>query len=188
MSLEIPAAWLPLVIFCARIADVSLGTVRTIAVVKGRTLIASMLGFVEVLIWVIAVSNVVNRLDQPLNLVAWAAGFAAGNAVGIAIERRLALGDLVMRIISANGRGDKVAAFLREQGQPVTQFEGRGRGGPVQLLYAVLDRADAPRLERLARAMDPDCVLVTEDARKVSLNLRPTMTPRTGWRGVLKRK
>lgn len=187
MTLAIPLAWLPLAIFLARITDVSLGTVRTIAVVKGRILIASLLGFVEVLIWVIAVSNVVTRLDQPLNLIAWAAGFAVGNAVGIAIERKLALGDLVMRVIS-RGEGATIAEKLRNLGQPVTEFEGKGRSGPVQLLYVVMDRVDGDRVERIARSIDPDCVVVSEDVRHASMKLRPMMTPRTDWRSVLKRK
>jgi len=187
MTLSIPLAWLPLAIFLARITDVSLGTVRTIAVVKGRILIASLLGFVEVLIWVIAVSNVVTRLDQPLNLVAWAAGFAVGNAVGIFIERKLALGDVVMRVIS-RGQGAEVAEKLRHLGQRVTEFEGKGRSGPVQLLYLVMDRVDADRVERISRTIDPDAVVVTEDVRHANIKLRPMMTPRTDWGGVLKRK
>lgn len=187
MSLSIPLAWLPLAIFLARITDVSLGTVRTIAVVKGRILIASLLGFVEVLIWVIAVSNVVNSLSHPINLVAWAAGFAVGNAVGIYIERKLALGDVVMRVIS-RGQGTEIAEKLRNLGQRVTEFEGRGRSGPVQLLYLVMDRVDGQRIERIARTMDPDCVVVTEDVRHANIKLRPMMTPSTDWRSVLKRK
>jgi uncharacterized protein YebE (UPF0316 family) len=187
MTLAIPLAWLPLAIFLARITDVSLGTVRTIAVVKGRILIASLLGFVEVLIWVIAVSNVVTRLDQPLNLIAWAAGFAVGNAVGIFIERKLALGDLVMRVIS-RGQGVEIAEKLRNLGQPVTEFEGKGRSGPVQLLYMVIDRVDAERVERISRTIDPECVVVSEDVRHANIKLRPMMTPATDWRGVLKRK
>lgn len=187
MTLAIPLAWLPVAIFFARIADVSLGTVRTIAVVKGRILIASLLGFVEVLIWVIAVSNVVTRLDQPINLVAWAAGFAVGNAVGIFIERKLALGDVVMRIIS-RGQGPEIAERLRHLGQRVTEFEGKGRSGPVQLLYLVMDRVDADRVERIARNIDPDAVVVNEDVRHANIKLRPMMTPRTDWRSVLKRK
>lgn len=187
MNLSIPAEWLPLVIFLARIVDVSLGTVRTIMVVKSRLLAASLLGFVEVSIWVIAVGNVVQSLDRPWNIVGWAGGFAVGNAVGIAIERRLALGEVVMRVIT-RGNGESMAEKLRGLGQPVTEFDGRGRSGPVQLLYLVLKRSRAAKVERIARAIDPDCVVVTEDIRHASLELRPMMTPRTGWRAILKRK
>jgi uncharacterized protein YebE (UPF0316 family) len=187
MFMDIPAAWLPLFIFFARIVDVSMGTVRTIAVVRGRILIASLLGFVEVAIWVTAVAKVVQSLDNPLNVLGWAGGFAAGNAVGIWIERRVALGDLVMRIIS-RGKGGETAEAIRALGQPVTQFEGSGKEGPVQLLYVVADRAHAERIEAAARAVDPDLVLVAEDARNVHLHLRPTMTAQTSWRSILKRK
>ncbi|MBN2171266.1 MAG: hypothetical protein JW819_08105 [Candidatus Krumholzibacteriota bacterium] len=187
MMLELAQPWLMLLIFLARITDVSMGTVRTIAVVRGRVAIASMLGFVEVIIWIIVVGHVVRTLDNPYNIIAYAAGFATGNAVGIWIERKVALGDLVLRIIS-RGQGHQVAEAIRELGQPVTEFEGRGRLGPVQLLYVVVDRALSGKIEKAARAVDIDSVIVAEDARSVHLHMRPTMTPRTGWRSIIKKK
>jgi len=187
MVLDLGQPWLVLFIFFARILDVSMGTVRTIAVVRGRVLIASMLGFVEVLIWIIAVGKVVQTLESPWNLLAYAAGFAAGNGVGIWIERKVALGDVVMRIIS-RGNGHKIAEAIRILGQPVTEFEGRGRLGAVQLLYVVVDRAHAARIEAAARAVDINSVIVAEDARSAHLHVRPMAPPRTGWRSILKKK
>ena len=187
MNLEFSAQWLPVFIFFARIVDVSLGTLRTIMVVRSRLVLASLLGFVEVTIWVIAISNVVNSLSNPWNVLGWAGGFAAGNAVGIWIERRIAMGDIVLRVISRD-KGEEMAQTLRDLGQPVTEFEGKGKLGPVKLLYVVIARAQARFVERAALQVDPECILVSEDTRSTHLRLRPTMVPRTGWRSIVKKK
>ncbi len=187
MELPVSAGWLPVVIFLARITDVSLGTLRTLAVVRGRTFVASVLGFFEVSIWILVISQVFQRLDNPLNMLGWALGFATGNAVGILIERRLALGILVLRIISRE-RGPQVAAAVRAAGQPVTEFAGHDPDGDVELLYLVLERAREPQVRRLARQVDPECVVVSEDVRGLEPALRPFAAPRTGWRAIPKFK
>ena len=89
------SSWLPLFIFCARIVDVSLGTIRIICVVRGFRTTAVIMAFLEVAIWVYAVAGVFSHLDQIINVLAYAAGFATGNAVGMWIEQKLALGDEV---------------------------------------------------------------------------------------------
>ena len=96
MSLTFSSCMLSLVICCARIVDVSLGTLRTVAVVRGQVMEASALGFFEILIWVLAISKVMTTLDNPLNVIGYAAGFALGNAVGILIEQKLAFAGRVM--------------------------------------------------------------------------------------------
>ncbi len=109
--------------------DVSLGTLRTISVVHGRTRVSVVLGFFEVLVWVTAVSQVITRLDEsPWLAVAYAGGFAAGNAVGIALEKRLKLGSVVVRIITAHqGRRDR--RLPQGCGQTVTTFAARATPG-----------------------------------------------------------
>jgi len=87
MDLAIPPAVLPFMICGARILDVSLGTLRTVSVVRGRVVLAAVLGFFEVTIWVVAVSKVITSFDNPFNVLGYATGFALGNAVGILIER-----------------------------------------------------------------------------------------------------
>jgi uncharacterized protein YebE (UPF0316 family) len=184
---DLDPAFMPFVVFFARIADVSLGTLRTIAVVRGRGLVASVLGFFEVSIWIAVITKVMQSLDSPWNMVGWALGFAAGNAVGIQIERRLALGHLVVRILSRD-KGTAVAAALRALGQRVTEFVGHDPDGDVALLYTVAGRATAQRLVTSAREVDPDCVVVSEDVRGYQQAIRPMAPPRGGWRAVAKRK
>jgi uncharacterized protein YebE (UPF0316 family) len=185
--LPIDSGWLPVVIFFARILDVSLGTLRTISVVRGRVFLASVLGFCEVSIWIVVITKVMESLGNPWNMLGWSLGFASGNAVGIMIERRLALGHLVIRVLSRDTT-DTVAGSIRDLGEKVTEFVGHDPSGPVKLLYTVSDRSRAPRIEAAARVADPQCIVVTEDARTYSREIRPVATPRTGWRSVAKKK
>lgn len=181
-----PVWVLAVAIFLLRVADVSLGTVRTISVVQGRTVLSVLLGFVEVLVWVYAVSEVINRLhEQPLLMFAYAGGFAAGNAVGIALDRRLALGVSVVRMITSH-HGQQIADRLREGGQKVTTFEGRGRDGVRTLLYAVCLRRKVPQVVAWARDVDPNVVHVVEAATESHGNA-PLPHP-TGWRAIRKKK
>lgn len=153
-------------IFLARVGDVSLGTVRTIMVIHGRRLVATALGFVEVLIWVLAVSQVVANLSNPLYAVFYAGGFAAGCYVGITIEGMVAFGQQVVRVFTR--LGPLVAERLRMDGFRVTELEARGRDGAVQLLFIETSRRDARRVARSARAADPACYFVVDDIRLAS--------------------
>ena len=120
-----------ILIFLARICDVSLGTVRTIVMVQGRGAIAFVLGIFEILIWITVVSTVVPRVGQePLLAVFYALGFATGNLVGIAVERKIALGFMVLRVFTRTA-GKPIADRLRTSGQRVTIFHGEGMQGPV---------------------------------------------------------
>ncbi len=83
---------LPAAIFLARICDVTIGTLRIIFVSKGNKLIAPVLGFFEVLIWIIAITRIIENLNNPFCYVAYAAGFATGNYIGLRVEEKLAVG------------------------------------------------------------------------------------------------
>ena len=188
---SIPVWLLCLLIFVLRICDVTLGTIRTVSIVKGHVSTSVVLGFFEVMIWIVAVSQVIVRLQESWLLpLCYAGGFAVGNAVGILVERRLALGVSVVRMLSAE-RGDEIAAALRASGQSVATFEGEGPAGPVTLVYAVAPRRQIRRMVRIAQAIDADLLYVSEPAHEsntgVRLRLRPVPSP-TGWRSVLKKK
>lgn len=160
--LETAPFWvLAVAIFFARVVDVSLGTMRMIAVVHGRTSTAVTLGFFEILIWISAVSGVIVMITEyPLLVVSYSAGYAAGNAVGIALEKRLAMGFCVITIVSENGA--EVAKALRSVGQRVTLIEGEGRDGPRQLVYATAPRRDLKPLVNAAKSVDPDMFYVVQ--------------------------
>lgn len=155
-----------LLIFCARVADVSMGTIRTIYVIRGQRSAAWWIGFFEVLIWVVAVSRVINDLDRPVYAVAYALGFATGNFVGVTIEQRLAMGNRVVRVFSR--QGDAIADAIRQAGFGATVFDGRGKDGPVELVYIEVPRREVKRVAAMVREVDPNCFYVIDDIREAS--------------------
>jgi uncharacterized protein YebE (UPF0316 family) len=176
-----------LTIFGLRICDVSLGTLRTISLVQGRTLIAMGLGFFEVLIWIFVIAEVMTAVkDNPILLVAYAAGFAAGNGVGILIDQRIAMGTEVLRIVTSRPETG-IADRIRADGQPVTVFHGEGRDGPVKLLYIICRRKAARGFIAEALERDPDLFYVIEPV--TGLNRELTGTPHLAdWRSPFKKK
>jgi uncharacterized protein YebE (UPF0316 family) len=171
--------WQCLIIILARIADVSLGTVRTINVVQGRRTLALILGFFEVLIWILVVSRVIQgAASRPIYAVAYAFGFALGNYIGMTIEAKLALGHQVVRIFTRQGAD--LASAMRENGLVVTQFDGVGRDGPVQELFIQIGRRAANRVIEQARALDPVCYYMVDDVRTVSAPRRAHAVGHTG--------
>ena len=137
MDVLLASAWGPLFIFLLRIVDVSLATLRMLLAVRGIKMVAPIIGFFEVLVWVVAVGTVIQHLDSPLHLVGYAGGFATGTFVGLLIEERMALGMASIRIVSRFG-GVELAEALREQGYGVTEFSGQGKEGQVEVLDAVV--------------------------------------------------
>ncbi len=183
-SPEVPIWALAVLIFLLRIADVSLGTVRTIVVVNGRIRLSVFLGFFEILVWVTAVSQVILRLrESPVLVVAYAGGFAVGNAVGILLERRLALGQCVVRMISREG--DQVAQVLSSVGRVRGVFRSEGDGAS-RLVFATLPRSVLPEVVRRVKSVDPDVFYVVD--RFSQTNGRTPLPRATGWRAVLKMK
>jgi uncharacterized protein YebE (UPF0316 family) len=174
-----------LLIVLARMTDVSLGTLRTVFIVAGHRLVAWAIGFVEILIWVVVVSRVIANLDNFYYALAYAFGFAMGTFLGMTIERRLAFGEQVVRIFSR--QGEKLANVFRAAGFGVTVFDGRGRDGPIQLLFIELPRRRVPSLKTWLEDLDPGCYYIVDDVRYAGV-LRPTMEQTTGWRAILKKK
>ena len=151
----------------ARVVDVSLGVLRQSSVRAGRRKSAWGIGFIEALIWVVVVSSVVRNLGNPVLALFYAIGFASGTFLGVTLEGMLARGEQVVRIFTHEG--DRMAAAMREHGWRVTQFEGKGRDGPVQLLFIHVARKKARLIAPLAREHDPACFIVVDDVRSSSL-------------------
>ncbi len=177
------------IIFLARVVDVSLGTIRTISIVRGRTSTAFFLGFIEIIIWLAVIAAVLNDImTKPLLGVFYAFGFSTGNVVGIMLERRVAFGHIVLQVISSRGEGAQLATAIRDAGYGVTTFEGQGMSGPVTLLYLAARRKDVSDLLAIVKREDPDAFYILELASSVSKIQRPMMPPATGWRAVFKKK
>jgi len=155
-------AWyIPLLIFLARIGDVSVGTVRTILVMGGHQVAAAALGFVEVTIWVLAVGGALRYLSEPLAVIGYAGGFATGVLVGMWIEERLALGYRIVRVISRHPEID-LAEAMRNEGYRVTRLSGSGRTGPVEIDFLVIRRKNLRQVRSLISKFAPDAFLTVE--------------------------
>ncbi|MEW6724684.1 MAG: DUF2179 domain-containing protein [Bacillota bacterium] len=155
-----------LLIFVARVTDVSLGTVRLLMVVRGKRLLAAAIGFIEVLIFITALSRVVSHLDQVLNIVAYALGFATGNYVGSWVEERMALGYCTVQAIpSSMELAYELSEKLRAEGYGVTALDGHGRQGPRQLLVASCTRRTLSGMLQTIEQMDPHAFITVLDTR-----------------------
>ena len=189
LSITDPAVLLTgLAIFVARIFDVSVGTVRTIVTVQGRSTIAFFLAVFEVTIWITVVSAVINQVKEiPILVIFYSIGYATGNVVGIIVEKRLAFGMIILKVFSLK-RGQELADTFRDLGQPVTVFTGEGKSGPVLELYLACRRRDLKWMIPKVYEMDEDAFYVVEQARDVSKVLKPVMTPLGGWRQRNNRK
>jgi uncharacterized protein YebE (UPF0316 family) len=182
---DMPVWALAALIFFLRVADVSVGTMRTIVVVNGRIRLSVLLGFIEVLLWITAISQVILRLHESALLVfAYAGGFAAGNAVGIVLERRLALGQCVVRMISKEG--DQVARVLSSIGKVRGVFLSEMGGSSTRLVFATLARSELPEAIRRVKTVDPDVFYAVD--RFSQTNGRSPLPHPTGWRAALKMK
>lgn len=158
---------LPLAIVAARVVDVSLGTVRVILLNRGMRWLAPILGFFEVLIWLLAIGQIMQNLTNWACYLAYAAGFAIGNFTGLWIEGRLAMGLALVRIVVAED-ASRLKRFLIRAGYRVTTMSARGAHGPVEILFSIIRRRQLERIERVIRRHDPRAFYTVEDVRFAS--------------------
>lgn len=151
-------------IFFARICDVSLATMRTLMVVRGQRIYAALIGFFEVIIYIIALNEIFGNLDNPLNLIFYAAGFATGNYVGSFLEEKLAVGIYTVQVITLKTPLE-LTEKLRNMGYGVTVLEGSGREGTRYILQIILRRNQFECLRREIDAWDKDVFWTIFDAR-----------------------
>lgn len=155
----------PLLILVARMCDVTLSTVRILFISRGLRALAPLVGFVEILIWLVAISTALEHLDHPVNYIAYAAGFAAGTWAGMAVEDKLALGLVAVRIITREDAAELVER-LRDARFGVTSFAARGAvGGRTRLLFTVVRRSDLDPLLELVRETNPRAFVSVSDVR-----------------------
>lgn len=153
-------------IFALRVLDMTLDTLRVLVVMRGRKGIAWVLGFMQALIFVLAISSVLKGLDNPLNILGYAAGFATGNVVGILIEGRLAIGHVHLSIVSPRW-GSAITERLRSEGYAVTEVPARGRDGTVSLLSCSVLRKHVNQIHKVVNEIDSEAFITAEDVRPV---------------------
>lgn len=156
--------WGPVVIFVLRVIDVSLGTMRFLLLTRRARIAPPMLGFIEVLIWITAAGAAIRNLNSPLHLIGYAGGFGAGTWVGMWLEERIALGTVTVQAYCRKPQSG-VATKLRALNLGVTEIEGRGLGGPVDIISTVVRRQLVPRVIESIETQDPDAFVAVYDAR-----------------------
>lgn len=157
-------------IFLLRVCDMSLDTLRVLVVMRGRKPVAWILGFFQAGIFVLAITSVLKDLNNLLNVVGYAAGFATGNVVGMWIEERLAIGHTQLSIVSS-ALGVAIAEALRKSGYAVTEIPARGRDGMVSLLSVSVLRKNVIKVHSLIKEVDPSAFVTSEDVRPVRRGL-----------------
>ncbi|KAB2868129.1 MAG: DUF2179 domain-containing protein [Bacteroidales bacterium] len=177
---------LPILIFFARICDVTIGTLRIIFVSKGQKNIAPFLGFFEVFIWIVAISQIMKGASNIYCYLGYAAGFATGNYVGMLVEERLAVGNLLVRIITTKD-GVKLVKLLSSKGHGATSFSAEGSMGNVNIVYSVVNRKNMGEIQQILNDYDPKLFYTLEDIRKVNAGIFPekmasSLSPLMRWR------
>lgn len=172
---------LPFLIFLARISDVTIGTIRIVMVAKGQKMIAPILGFFEVLIWLIAISKIIQNLDNWVCYIAYGAGFATGNYIGMIIEEKLAVGIVQLKIIT---RADAhlLIEKLTADGYGITHQEAHGAVEEVSIIYSIVKRTDLPHVIEIISTFNPNAFYSIADVKFVNKGLYSKIDPMQYWR------
>jgi len=179
----------PLLIFLARLMDVSLATVRHILIFRGMKKVVPVFAFIEVSIWLLAIAQVMQNLSNVACFLAFALGFSAGTYVGMVIEERLALGFQLVRVIFA-GDSNELRDSLKQEGYGVTTIDARGARGAVEILLIVSARRRLFKLLDLLAKLDPKPFFTVEDVRSVGSTMlrRSSMPGDFAYEGTVKKK
>jgi len=169
---------LPLLIFTARIMDVTIGTLRIVFISKGHKVIAPLLGFFEVLIWIFAIGKIMQNLENVACYFAYAGGFAMGNYVGLRLEEKLAIGFEVVRIITKKG-AYKLIDALHTEGFGTTTVEAKGKSGIVHLVFMIIKRSNIKNIVSIINQHNPNAFYTIEDARTVHSGIFPMQVKKT---------
>jgi uncharacterized protein YebE (UPF0316 family) len=180
-SLFFTYLFLPLLIFLARILDVTIGTIRIVMVSKGQKSWAPFLGFFEILIWLMAISKIFQNLNNWQCYIAYAAGFATGNYIGLIIEEKLAVGIVKIQIITRK-QASKLIENLREAGYGITHHEAQGSNESVSIIYSIIKRNEIQKVEEIVKTTNPNAFYSIEDVKSVSHELFQPKTTTPRWR------
>ena len=163
-------AWviLPLLIFFARICDVSMEMIRVICISRGIKYLAPVIAFFEIVIWLLAMEVVMKDLSNIANFMAFALGFAMGTYVGLVIEERLSIGMVILRIITTEESEEQIAGFLAAEHCGATRPDAQGSRGNVKMVISLVNRTDVPQITDFIRAVNPGAFFSIEDVRYVN--------------------
>ena len=153
-------------IFVVRVVGMSFSTVRTLLMMRGHKLGTAITGFIEVLLYVVAIGGVVNNLSNIWNILGYSLGFVAGSLVGMWIDERTAAGFVDIRIISRY-KAQSILEKLHQGGYGATVAWGQGRQGAVGMIWAIVRRKEVAKVQKIAEDADPGVFITIEDTRTV---------------------
>lgn len=167
MNLNGPILYI--IIFMAKTVEVSISTIRLVYNSKGERIKGAVLGFFEVLIWILVVSSVLNNItEDPFKIIAYAAGFSFGNFLGIYIESKIAIGISSIQVVVSEELGNTLAQTLREEGFGTTVIEGKGKDNSKKiLLFIQLKRKRIYKAIKIIKQTDPNAYISINDVKSV---------------------
>jgi len=167
-------AWfvIPFLIFVARIADVSIGTIRLIFVSRGLKYLAPIVGFFEILIWLLAIGQIMRNLSNPVCYIAYAGGFAMGNFVGIWIAEKLSMGVVLIRVVTKKDASELVE-HLKSADYGVTSVDGHGTAGQVKVVFTIVPRREVKSVADIINKFNPKAFYSIEEVGFVEKGIFP---------------
>jgi len=164
---------LPVLIFLARICDQSMGTLRLIFISKGFKFLAPLLAFFESLIWLVAVSQIFNHLDNVATYLAYAGGYAMGNYVGMMIEERLSLGNVIVRIFT-NTQILEFKELFHKKNYGYTIMNAEGSTGDLKVIFSIINRKDLNEFVQVIKTINPNIFYTIEEVKSVEKGIFKT--------------
>jgi uncharacterized protein YebE (UPF0316 family) len=176
---------LPILIFSARVIDVTFGTMRIIFISKGEKILAPIFGFFEIMIWLFAIGQVMQNLTNITYYFAYAGGFATGNFVGMYIEEKLAMGTLVIRIITKKDAKNLIEA-LKLKNYGITLLDAKGATGDVKIIFTVIKRKNVDDVIDMIKQFNPKAFFSIEEVRVAKEGIFPTSKNKFGLFGSIR--
>jgi uncharacterized protein YebE (UPF0316 family) len=167
----------PLMIFFARVCDMTLDTIRVIFLSKGVKYLPPVIGFFEVIIWLVAIGQVMNNMTNVICYIAYGAGFATGTFIGMAIEEKISLGLTSVRIITKEDPAD-LMHYLRSHNYGITSINGEGGTGPVKMVFTIIKRSDLTHVIGIINEYHPNAFYSIEEVKSVAEGVFPERQPR----------
>ncbi len=171
---------LPILIFLSRIADQTIGTLRLIFLSKGFRYIAPTLGFFEVIIWLLAVTQIIKHIDNVVSYIAYGAGFATGNFIGMWLEEKLSIGKVIIRIVPKTST-ENLVAYMKSKNYGVTLVDASGSMGKVKIIFSIINRKDLRDILPAINQYNPHAFYSIEDVRSVKEGVFPS-SKKNGYR------
>jgi len=171
---------LPLLIFSARIFDVTLGTIRVIFITRGMKYLSAVVGFLEILIWLLAIGQIFKNLSNIACYFAYAGGFASGSYLGICIAERLSIGKVIIRTITAKDATGLIEC-LKTEHYGVTMLDAQGAEGPVTIVFSIVNRRNLEHAVGIIKRFDRQAFYSVQDIRFVSEGVFPERKSNLRW-------